>query len=242
MKENYKINLRPTKSGMKKIENWLLDENEKYDDGFYCNWNIIEKSYTENEVICLELNEKNIGFAVWSQGEIYTEIDIFEIHPEYRRKGIGKIFFDKIEKSFKENGSLVIKLFCEPRESEKFWRKMGFIQFPTRGYSEPDLTFFKPLIDVCPLTDNSTCKNKIELWDVEPYQADRKAPRWTWEIEEKDNKLARPIIQACNINWNIRWTKNGGVIKEDKVKYFSRDNSIEFSPFMYIQRLDEYNS
>ena len=239
MKKNYKIEIQPSDSDIREIEKWFIDERKKYDDGFYCNWNIIEKSFNKNEVVSFKFNGENIGFAVWSQGDIYTEIDIFEIHPDFRKKGIGKIFYDKIENIFREKGSLAIKLFCEPRESEIFWRKMGFIKFPIRGYSESDLTFFKPIIDVCPLTDNSDCQNKIELWDVEPYQADRKSPRWTWEIEIKDKKLIRPIIQACNVNWNIRWTKNGKSIKEDKVKYFSRENPIEFSPFMYIENLDE---
>ncbi|SFD70810.1 GNAT family N-acetyltransferase [Thermophagus xiamenensis] len=239
MKEDYKINLEPSESDLKEIENWLLDESKKYDDGFYCNWNIIERSYHKNEVISFELNEKIIGFVVWSQREIYTEIDILEIHPEFRRKGLGKIFYDKIEKSFKERGSLAIKLFCEPKESEKFWRKMGFIQFPIRGYSESKLTFYKPLIDSCKPTDKSNDLNKIELWDVEPYQANKKEPRWIWEIKMENNKLIYPIIQPCNVNWNVRWTKNGKIIKEAKVKYFSRENPIEFSPFMYIEYLNE---
>lgn len=141
--------------------------------------------------------------------------------------------------SFKDRGIIAIELFCEPIESEHFWRKMEFIQFPIRGYAEPELTFYKPLIEVCKTTKTPNELNKIELWDVEPHQSKTRLPRWCWDIETQDGKLIKPIIQACNINWNIRWTKDGKIKKESKVKYFSRDNPIDFSPFMLIEKLDD---
>lgn len=239
MKNDYRININPSVPDLKIIENWLIDEKEKYDDGFYCNWNIIEKSFQNDQVISFEENKNIIGFLVWNQGGIYTEIDIMEIHPDYRKKGLGKIFYNKVESIFKEKGSLAMELFCEPRKSEKFWRKMGFIKFPARGYSESDLTFYKPIIDVSITTEKPNDLNKLELWDVELYQSNDKKSRWTWNIESKNGKLLKPIIQPCNVNWNVRWTKNGKIIKEAKVKYFSSTNPIEFSPFMYVSKLEE---
>ena len=236
---DYKINFSPSKNDLKKIEDWLIQERERYDDGFYCNWNIIENSFERNELISLELNNIPIGFVVWRQSYIFIEIDILEIHFDYRRKGLGKIFFKMISASYKDKGVLAIKLFCEPRESRHFWKKMEFIQFPIRGYAESDLTFYKPLVEVCETTETPNELNKIELWDVEPYQSKKKTPRWSWDISSENGILVKPIIQPCNVNWNIRWTKNGKIEKEDKVKYFSSENSIVFSPFMYIKRLDE---
>jgi hypothetical protein len=239
MEREHKINFSPSKNDLKKIEDWLIQEREKYDDGFYCNWNIIENSFERNELISLKLNDVPIGFVVWRQCDIFIEIDIMEIHYDYRKKGLGKIFFGMISESFKDKGVLAIKLFCEPRESEHFWRKMGFIKFPNRGYSESDLTFYKPLIEVCAMTETPNKLNKIELWDVEPYQLKNNSPRWSWDISTDNGILDKPIIHPCNVNWNIRWTKNGKTEKEDKVKYFSSDNPIDFSPFMYINKLDE---
>jgi hypothetical protein len=89
-------------------------------------------------------------------------------------------------------------------------------------------------------TDNPNELNRLELWDVEPHLADRRNPRWCWNIELEDGKLIPPIIQVCNDNWNLRWTKNGQIIKQDKVKYFAdSENRIEFTPFMYITKLSE---
>ena len=240
MKDEIQINITPTQSDLAKIEEWLIDEERELNEGFYCNWNIIKKTFNSGELITLNLKEKPIGFLVWSKGEIYAEIDILEIKPDYRKNGIGKVFFEQISDYFKQKGFLVIKLFCSPRESEKFWKKMGFIKFPDRGYSESDLTYFKPLIKTQSTSANQKTENKIELWDVEPYQKNSSQPKWTWNVELSDDKLEFPIIQACNCNWNLKWTKNGEIVKEEKVKYFdSKKNRVDFSPFLHIEKIIE---
>lgn len=234
------INLTPTQLDLRKIEEWLIEEEKASNEGFYCNWTIIENAFNNNTLVTLDFQNSPIGFIVWSKGEIYAEIDILEIKPEYRRRGVGKLFFEEISKYFKQKGFLAIELFCSPRESEPFWKNMGFIKFPNRGYSESDLTYFKPLIRVQPNSENELTDNKIELWDVEPYQKNNSIPKWTWYIEHKNNKLILPIIQPCNCNWNLRWTRNGEIIREDKVKNFStKENRVEYSPFLYIDKLVE---
>lgn len=188
-------------------------------------------------MISLKLSDKIIGFLVFSPGEIYIQIDIFEIQRKYRRKGYGKTFYKLASEAFKDQKFKAVKLFCEPVESERFWRSLGFVKFPERGYSESDLTFYKPLIPHTETTNSPNDLNKLELWDVEPFQKDRVSPCWSWNIE--NNKLTNPIIHPCNVNWNLRWTKNGEIVRNDKVKYFSRDNPIDFDPFMYVEELNE---
>lgn len=235
----FKINTTPTFLDLKEIEKWLIEEREKFNEGFFYDWSIIEKAFKNNELATLDFKKRPIGFIVWSKKGIYAEIDIFEIKPEHRKKGIGQDFFWKISEDFKQKGFLVIKLFCSPRESEKFWKKMKCIKFPKRGYSESDLTYFKPLIEVQTTSINGHYENKVELWDVEPYQKKKNSPKWTWNVKIINNKLLLPIIQPCNCNWNLKWTKNGKTIKEDKVKYFDTKNRIEYSPFLYIKELIE---
>ena len=46
-------------------------------------------------------------------------------------------------------------------------------------------------------------------------------------------------MQPCNCNWNIRWSNNGKIIKENKVKRFASDFSIEEEPFLFITELKE---
>jgi len=213
------------------IKNFLIEEDKLYKEGFYCNWNIIEKSFSENHLFAMGLDNEIIGFLTWTNyGNQYLAIDIMEIFPKYRNKGFGEIFYDKAEKYFMANNVFAIKLFCSPKSSEIFWKKMGFTKFPDRGYSEPELSYYKPLIQTKVLSDTNNLTDKIELWDLEPYQVKEQPAKWTWNIE--DNKY--PILTPCNSNWNLRLTKNGQIIKEDKVKYFDRNNEIEIGPFLYI--------
>ena len=237
MNLDFQLNLSPIQSDLKEIGKWLIQENKTSGNGFYCNWNIIEKAFRNKKLITLNHYNLPIGFLVWSKGEIYVEIDIMEIKPENRNSGIGKYFFNQTATFFKEEGFLAIKLFCSPSESEKFWKKMNFIKFPDRGYSESDLTYYKPLIENEQTTKKNS-ENKIELWNVEPYQVKNHEPKWIWEINENSNKLILPIIQPCNCNWNLRLTKKGKQIKEAKVKYFSEKNRIEYSPFLLITELN----
>ena len=240
MKAEYQINKTPTQFDLNEIEKWLIEEDKTFDEGFYCNWSIIEKAFSKKEFVTLNFKDRPIGFLVWSSGDIYAEIDILEIKPEHRKRGVGKVFFEMISEYFKQKGFLVIKLFCSPRESEKFWKKMGFMKFPDRGYSESDLTYFKPLIKVQTTSRDGHTKNKLELWDVDPFQKKKNLPKWTWNVDIIDNKLKLPIIHPCNCNWNLKWTSNGKTIREDKVKYFGAENNrIEYSPFLYINELTE---
>lgn len=237
MDSTLKIKFDINKCELDEIENWLKEELLTSKNGFYHNWNLIIKSYSEKKMAILT-NEKNvIGFLIWSIGDIYVEIDILEIKPVFRKKGIGKYFINEISEYFKKKKFLALKLFCEPKESESFWKKMEFIKFPNRGYSESELTFFKPLIIVNKSQTNVDENNKLELWNLEPYNVKDSKPKWVWNIDESN---FMPILHPCNSNWNIRWTKNGKIVKEDKVKYFTnKNNQIEFSQFIYIEKLRE---
>jgi GNAT superfamily N-acetyltransferase len=240
MPSEFQLKTSPTQFDLKKIEEWLVQEDREFNEGFYCNWTIIKNAFIDKRFVTLDFNESPIGFLVWSIGTIHVEIDILEIKPDYRKKGIGHTFLEKISEYFKLKGFLAIKLFCSPIESERFWKKIGFIRFPELEYSESELTYFKPLIEIQQTSTNRETDNKVELWDVEPYQKSNNPPKWTWNIEIRNDKLILPIIHPCNCNWNLRWVKNGKIIKENKVKYFnSKENSVEFSPFLYIEKLIE---
>ena len=240
MKAGYEIKIKPNQLELKKISEWLFEEEQAFNKGFYCNWDVIEKAFYDEELIILNFRKKPIGFTVWTRGEIHAEIDILVIKPDHCNRGIGKAFSRRIFDYFKEQGFIAIKLFCSPRESEKFWKKMRFIKFPDRGYSESDLTYFKPLIRIQTPSESYKTDNKIELWDVEPHQKNYNKPKWTWNVELEKNKLKSPIIQPCNCNWNLRWSKKGKIIREDKVKYFdTEENRVEYSPFLYVEKLIE---
>ena len=237
--ENH-IEMAPTLQDIKEILVWLKEERDcdARGHGFYNNKNIIMDSFRLGNAIVFKHENKSIGLIVWNESDdILVNIDIFVIHPSYRGKGFGELFYHDVCNYFVEKGFKAVKLFCEPKTSEKFWVKMGLLKLHDCGYTEHELTYYGVLIDVASTIYINNAE-KIELWDVEPYEATEVEPRWTWYIENDEGKLLYPILHPCNCNWNLRWSRNGDVLKEDKIKYFTnKDFELFKSKFLYIEKL-----
>jgi N-acetylglutamate synthase-like GNAT family acetyltransferase len=234
----YNINNTPTITDLKYIKKWLIEEEQSVNEGFDSNWHMIESAFHDDELTILNLNDFAVGFIVSTKQKIHIEIDIMEIKPECRKNGIGKLFFNLFLEAVKNKEFVSIKLFCSPRESEGFWKKMGFIKFPEEMKYEPDLTYYKPLVEIQEISKNENTENKIELWDVDPHRRNKVIPRWTWNVEIIGDKLVLPVLQPCCADWNLRWTQNGKIIRDCKAKYFgSAENGIDYSPFLHIKQL-----
>lgn len=235
------IDTRPNAQDIEEILNWIKDDLKPNGDGFYNNENIIKSSFEKGELIVFKQEKKNIGLAIWTNrvDGLLVDIDIFVIHPAYRRQGLGGFYYNEILELFRNKGIKIIKLFCAPSESESFWRKMGLIKFPECIHTEHKLTYYMVLVDIAS-SKNISMANKIELWDVEPDEADKKKPKWTWYVEMKNGVLKYPIIQPCDCNWYLRWSRNNRVLKGGKVKYFTNENfGLYRSSFLYIYELKE---
>ena len=235
-----RIEIEPNKQDLREVLAWLKEEKEHdiQGYGFYNNKSIIIDAFKSENLIIFKHKNKSIGLIVWNESEgIVIEIDIFVIHPSYRGKGFGEFYFTAISDHFKRKGFKAVKLFCAPEASEGFWKKMGLTKYPDCWYSEHSLTYYGVLVDVASTTYISNA-DKIELWDVEPCDADETTPKWTWYIENDTDGLLYPIVQPCNCNWNLRWSRNGVVVKEEKVKYFTGEYLELFrSRFLYIDKL-----
>ena len=235
---NYKIFTNPTKIDLYEIIGWLKEEYELNGEGFYCNRNIISSSQKTGTLIVFKNDNDCVGFVVWSELKKFViSIDIFVIHPDYRNKCLGKIFYNYVREHFKNDSYKVFKLFCQPASSEGFWKKMFFSKLPKFGYSEHELTYFSVLVNTAS-SNYIEGADIIELWDVEPIWAEDKEPKWVWYIEPKNNELILPIIHPCDCNWQIRWSRNGNVLKEEKVKYITTKNfEYYFDKFLIISNL-----
>ena len=234
------IDIEPKKQDIDEILNWLKEEKKHSRDSFYNNKGIIENAFEKGNSIVFKQGNKNVGLAIWhNTKEFQIDIDIFVIHPNYRGQGFGHFYYNEVLIFFRNKDFKVIKLFCCPSTSESFWKKMGFIKFPECGYTEHELTYYMVLVDTASI-EYKSAKDKVELWDVDPYESENKKPKWTWYVEMKDGVLSHPIIQQCNCNWNLRWSRNGHVLREEKVKYFTnKDYELYCSSFLYIKSLKE---
>lgn len=244
MTDNYEVTFSPTVNHLDEIEKWLIEEDKESNEGFYCNWDAIKSSFDKRELTTISLNDKTVGFATWRLTTDNTaRIEIAEIKPSERGKGIGKMMIGQLIGFLEEKNIDVIDLQCAPARSEPFWKHLGFVEFPAPLNNHPfnangNKKLYKILNDH--LLPSSTRQNEetIELWNDEPYKTNEiKPPTYIWDLEfiNGTRKLSKPIIHPAHYEWRLRWTKNGQVMKDDKVKRFIK--KIDFCSFIIIEEL-----
>ena len=126
-----KVSFNPTKKQLIEIEGWLLRERSQTGEGFYCNRRIIKNSFSKNEMATISKTSKTVGFAIWNNiADFSVTIDIAEIKPRYRKKGLGEELISRLIDYLISLNIYVAYLECMPESSEFFWRHLGFIDFP----------------------------------------------------------------------------------------------------------------
>lgn len=242
--DSYEVTISPTDKQLGEIEKWLIDEENKTGGGFYCNWKIIKSSFDDNELVTISFNDKTIGFVTWRITTDRTaRIEIAEVKPSYRKKGIGKNLIDQLIKFLKDKGIFVIDLQCAPADSELIWKHLGFVEFPDPPESYKfnpggNKKLYKILVDHLNQSSARQSDETIELWNDEPYKTNETTPpTYIWNLEFTNNtrKLSKPIIQPASYEWRIRWFKSGKTIKDEKVKRFTTE--IDFNSFIIINEL-----
>lgn len=239
------ISEKPTKKQLAEIEKWLIEERNLTGDGFYCNWEIIKSSHKNDKILTISASNTTVGFATWSITSDHTAtIEIVEIHPNYRKKGLCKYLISYLFKLLIDKSIYVVSLECSPISSEPFWRHLEFIDFPEEnifGYwNNGCKKLYKILTPYSQETTIIDDSEFIQLWDNEPNRSRDIKPTWSWKLEFKNGstELINPIIHPCIRDWKIRWIDKGKTIKEDKIKYLFKDE-IDFGSFLIITHLTD---
>ena len=85
------------------------------------------------------IDEQLVGFGrIISDGQIYGLLVDFMVHPEFRRRGIGKALLESIVNDCQKAGLKVIQLLAS-REGLLLYEKMGFAICPS---SSPGMVKF----------------------------------------------------------------------------------------------------
>lgn len=66
------ISIKPSLSDLSTIKSWLKEEMEVTGEGFYGNWNVIEKVFNKNNLITLNYKNTPIGFVTFYKFEIHV--------------------------------------------------------------------------------------------------------------------------------------------------------------------------
>lgn len=235
----YSVTFTPTDQQVNEIEKWLIEERDSSNEGFYCNWTIIKSFFKRGELAVLIVENNPIGFCCWRKtSELSGQINIFEIKPDFRGKGLGTLFAKELEKLFVSKNVCVIDLQCVPAESEEFWKKHSFIDVPfnIRYWDNQTKHLFKKLLPSLPEVSTHNGSNYIEIWDTEPIYTKHKESTWKWDINSDTGKLPLPIIQPCEKDWRIKLVTNNKIIIDDKIKRFG-NLEIDFGPYAIITQL-----
>ncbi|MDD4227487.1 MAG: GNAT family N-acetyltransferase [Mariniphaga sp.] len=216
-----KVLPNPTLQHFEEIKKWLQEEDYSSKEGFFCQIDTIENSYRKNRLIVITKDNAAIGFLTYYYYDHIVNIEITEVKPNERKKGIGKQLLQQSFDWFIKNGALVAQLFCAPANSEKIWKRMGFNNFPDGIIKESRIYLYQTLVKISDFYTHENETELIELWDFEDYQNEF-PPKWRWAVKrkKKSNKLIKPIIHPCSDEWSVAH-KIGSEIKEKRImKYF----------------------
>lgn len=242
--ENLWISFNPNQNQLDEIQNWLILEENESGEGFYCNWSIISNAFSKDQMAIILLNSCVVGFAVWKYPDNLTaEIDIVEIIPTQRNKGLCKHLILNLFEYFKNRNIYAVDLQCNPASSEPIWRKLGFIDFPIKGDENMEgynKELYCVLIPSSKETNTYDNNEIIELWNDEPHRTNKREPNWIWNLEYKigTRELFMPIVHPCDGNWRIRWKLMDNVLIDSKIKHFNKGN-VHFGKYLIIEKLPE---
>ncbi|RTR34787.1 GNAT family N-acetyltransferase [Shewanella atlantica] len=127
-----KIVKNPTEAHLRDLYKWLKDEEIESGEGFFCNWNIIANSVSEDKLYIVELDSRAVALLVKWQFSSCFEIDILTVEPRYRGKGIGRHLATSLIDEAKKVNAEKISIQCMPTSSEAFWKSLGFIEDPDK--------------------------------------------------------------------------------------------------------------
>lgn len=235
-----KIVFSPEETYVNQIRSWLHQELVNRKNQFY--YNFINADFTGTNFICyVNEDDEAIGFMQYSLSEKVAHIDIAVVKFEHQRKGIGGMLLNALTAMFVNKGAVAISLMCEPKSSERRWKKLGFKSFKevenhgflsSRNFGHPWL--YKIIIPYQKATRSLKLHSYIELWTQEEHvvQSRNIQPTYRWDA----NLTKNPIIYPTDHDWMIRYVKQGEVIYQGKVKRFNFGHS-DHDNFLIVDRL-----
>lgn len=219
------------------IRTWLYQEYEVNGKGFHCHWDMIEKAFDENRINLISDSDLIVGFLVYKLSDLVMDIKLAEIKPSHRGLGFGRKLVEKSFSAVRAEGIIVAELFCSPEESEPFWKKLGFNNFPNL-YNTKKIRMYRPLVPTLEPTETNNGSEVIKLWNVKPYLAGNSLPKWTWDLKFKSNsnELSKPIVHPAESEWQVSYNGDIGIVENQMIKYFGC-NCCEYDDFLIVKSL-----
>lgn len=217
---------KPTRQDQAGIKAWLEEERLKEGHSFICNWGVIEESFCDSRAFCLRVNGQAVGFVVWENvvRDKVAELLIAAVNPENRRRGYGGELARQTLNLFQQRGIRAVLVECMPPQSEGFWRRHGFVDFPKEyypGQRANGIRLFRSLADGVQPVSTMSSFVRMQLWHKSIHdvkELDAAGTEIQLEINENGdfiNDLAIPAMP----DWKVCLTFPDGKTRIQKVKY-----------------------
>lgn len=126
---------------------WLKEERDETGEGFYCNKEVIEKSFRRDEGLCAIWNGRIVGFAVFQMFSDGGGVQIVEAHPSARRQQIGSQLLKAAIDVLRCHGAHYVDVECTSAEGEALCRRHGFEDYvdprnERRPFDNPTLRLY----------------------------------------------------------------------------------------------------
>lgn len=236
----YEVIYSVTEQHLKEIEEWLSDKNNDNVSPIYNHWDFIRAKQRTGQMMCLKVDGMVIGFITWISDFTYPlqSIEYLAICDKFQGKGYGRLLANNCFDLFIEKGVKAVKLLSAMEESDYFWRKMGFEQYP-KEYAN-NKYHYKFLVDSqkCVLEDKAD--EVIEIWDT--YYSDVNVLpfcRFNILYETNSNILKAPIIMLCDDNWRMRWRRGNRIFKDCQIKRFYKNGLFALGEILIVDKLDK---
>ena len=127
-----------TKRELPQVLSWLKQEDAETGEGFYCNRDVIARSFLAGSALCTLLDGQVVGFAVYYLALPGSGVSIVEVRPQCRKRGVGAHTLSAAVQRLKSLGAEYVHAECTSTEGEALCRAHGFQTYvDPRNYRSP---------------------------------------------------------------------------------------------------------
>lgn len=189
--------------------------------GFRCNWDPTKDKWRERSggIDMLIVDGEAVGF----QG-----FGIFEIRPDQRRRGYGRILAEFMISRAYDEGWSIFEIGIAPPSAEPFWESMGFTLVPERPDRGGGTFAYKMLPRHFELGDGDRVSYVVEFFTPDERYGDNPTPICTFSgvgERREDGCIQLPERICCfdpkedaSLNWFVRIEVDGVEVHFDKLK------------------------
>lgn len=209
------FSVRPNLYKLNQIKEWLEEEYNALGTGFWVNWPIIKNRFSQKKLCCVISKGIVLGFCTYHIIDSIAYIEVMEVHPKYRQKGIGRYLVKSLIHYLRKLNVLIVELESNPIDSLSFWYSLDFKDLPKETkmneYEKKQNLLYKVLVPSLEVA-NPNKQIKVALWNVDFHSQASTTIEASWVWGSDKEELDIPIIYPANRNWKLMITNDDVIL------------------------------